>query len=209
MNMKKIILLLTFFNFFVTGPAAEAKITVDYKKQDVDYASYQELYVQNIDLRGMTFEIYDDDKRGFDTSELDDQKLNDLALELYDYFFINLKELIPINEGQDVNPEKKTLVLNIKLIGRFQSEDMGLINWMITKSKSAETTLTLECQLLDGQTKEELVTITDEHAFISPDHEKPLSSPEESELISDIFRVWATRFTRALDQLRQGKHVSE
>lgn len=209
MNIKHFIQVSTFFIFFLIGPAADAKITVDYKKKDVDYASYQELYVQTIDLRGMTFEVYDDDKRGFETGELDDQKLNDLALELYDYFFINLKELIPVSEDEKIDTTKKTLVLNIKLSGRFQSEDMGLINWMITKSKSAETTLTLECQLLDGQTKEALVTITDEHAFISPDHEKPLSSPEESELISDIFRVWATRFTRALDQLRQGKHVTE
>lgn len=209
MNMKQIVLCSALCIFFAAGPAAEAGITVDYKKKNVDYASYQELYVQNVDLRGMTFEIYDDDKRGFETDRLDDQKLNDLALELYDFFFINLKELIPVNEGQEVDPGKKTLVLNIKLMGRFQSEDMGLINWMITKNKSAETTLTLECQLLDGQTKEELVTITDEHAFISPDHERPLSSPEESELISDIFRVWATRFTRALDQLRQGKLVTE
>ncbi|MGE0268737.1 MAG: hypothetical protein AB7S78_09830 [Candidatus Omnitrophota bacterium] len=193
----------------LNGICAEAKITVEHKKKDADYTSYTELYVQNIDLRDMTFEVYDDDKRSFETGRLDEKLLNDLALELYDYFLLNIKEIIPVNENQDIDPSQKALILNIKLSGRFRSEDMGLINWMITKSKSVETNLSLECRLLDAQTKEELAVFTDEHVLISPDHEQPLTSPEESEMVSDIFRVWSTRFARALEQMRDGETVDQ
>lgn len=206
--MKKIINCLVLVILWSMVTAAEAAITVDYKKKDADYKSYEEITVQNIDLREMTFEVYDDDKRAFEEERLDDQKLNDLALELYDYFFINVKEVIPVSENQEIDPSRKVLILNIKLSGRFRSEDMGLINWMLTKSKAVETNLKLECRLLDSRTNEELAVFTDEHIVISPNHEQPLSSPEESELVSDIFRVWSTRFARALDQLRNGEPVT-
>lgn len=193
----------------LNGLGAEAKVTVEEKKKGVDYLAYTEMYVQNIDLREMTFEIYDDDLRAFEEARLDDKKLNDLALELYEHFAINLKDVIAVNENQEIDPEKKALILNIKLSGRFRSEDMGLINWVITKSKAAETTLHLECQILDAQTKEVLAVTTDEHVITSPDHEQPLSSPQEAEVLSEIFRVWSVRFARVVDDLRHPKPAAE
>ncbi|MBP9854869.1 MAG: hypothetical protein KBD53_08385 [Candidatus Omnitrophica bacterium] len=202
-----ILFVVLFLNFNHT--TVDAMVSVNEKKTDVDYAAYSEVYIQNIDLREMTFEIYDDDKRVFEADHLDEKRLNDLAMELYENFFLNLKDVISINENQDIDPTKKALILNIKLSGRFRSEDRGLINWMITKSKAVETNLVLECQLLDAQTKEELVIIKDEHVLTSPDHEKPLSQSEELEGISDIFRVWSTRFARAIEQMRNGEAVTK
>ena len=169
-------------------------MNITFQKEGVDFTSFEEMYIQNIDLREMTASSFDDEEWDYVPERLDNEVLNKLAIELYEHFFINLKDSIIIKQDQEVVPEANAIILNLKLKAEFRANEQGaLVKWVLKMNKSP-TDVFLECEVLNAQDNSKLLVLKDS-AVINANPEEPFVDQKEYSDISDLFRVWAVRFS--------------
>lgn len=201
--MKKILILVALMLSPMVTSISLAKMEIDQHVENVNISNYQDLYFQNIDVREIVFEVYDDEYNEYDQEPLDDETLKEIAIELYEHFFLNIKDVINVQEGEFVDASGRALLLNLKVSARFTAGEQGaMIKWLF-KAHGSESIIYLKCELLDAMTQQVLFTVTDEHPFKLPQQDSPLSSVEEMERLTQIFRAWAKRFGKVFHQMQK------
>ncbi len=199
--MKIVSLIFLIWTVLLIGAPVNAKMTVQATDEIIDISQRRSMQIRHIDLREMMFEMYDDDLHDYEPETMDDEILNELAVELYEHFQVQLKDTIDMKTG-DLETSGAELFLDLKLAATFSAHEQGMFMDWLLKSNAEETTLYLTCRIIDARNGQILYVVEDEHQFESPQADNPLSTDEERQAATDIFRVWATRFAKVFQQIQ-------
>lgn len=220
-NMKNIIssFILILYAAIVGAPlvCANDQLSLGFQeswaKSSIDFNTYEEIYIYNIDLRGMKIEttgISDDDFVKYDVTEtvvrgMDERKSEKIAYTIYRQFFDKLNAVMPVNSDEvDTKDSKgtKALVVDFKLSAIFSVGYQGRLQTAMfgTGGPSEPTMLTIECKMSDSPSGEKIFTFSDKMEFVSQDKSDPFSSPQDYDELARIVDLWAIQLADFLAQ---------
>lgn len=185
----------------ITGVFAE-NVNIQWKTDAFNVTQYEDIFFDRIDVRDMRTKDYEfvsiDDEGGSETEDyIDPRILSELAMAMYDRFSHRLDGTILVNQEEQLEEGRNSLVLRMKLSAEFDIESRGFLNNLIAET-SQPTEITLKCFLTEALTEDEILHITLKNNFLPQVSEEPLSTIQDMSKMSELFDAWAYRFVMVL-----------
>jgi hypothetical protein len=172
-------------------------------KDPVDWQSFADIRVHTIDLRDLKARVRDDDEGDDLNQPIPPRVLEDVANTLYAGMVQVLRDIKPVIDGQDIDRQTKSMIMDIKLAALIETADSGLLqNWLekkITGGASHSVDLAFSCQIKSSQADEILLTFESEHNIILQDLSRPFSEPQDLEELNFVAQEWARQIKSMLE----------
>ena len=190
----------------VPGPinvSAENKVSYQWIQNDVAIDDYEDIYIYQLDLRGMIVEVRDDKEKGIGEESIDSSALENIAKDLYQKFAWSLDGILPINKNQNIDKTRKSLVVKVKISGRFPYEDRGVLVEKLVDSVEQKMSIDFACRVYDAGTEKDVLIINDTQESARKGKGEPLTSDEDMAKLSEILGFWARSFAEILSEKKE------
>ena len=158
------------------------------------FEHYQELYLYRLDLRGLKQREWDEDEEDYEEEQLAEEVLQDLAEILYRQFSQHFSRHIPLNEGQDIDPSRAGLVLDLEVSGVIPlPEDRGRIMeyFLPDHDNKIPVDVHVHVVLSDSRGQERIGTFSGTQRLVFADTEHFLQNQKDRETFVFAAGKWA------------------
>jgi len=159
---------------------------------------YEDIYIFSLDLRDLKYEVYDEDERDFISEKFPSEALEEAANDFYFRIQNRLAGILPVNPAQEIDPAKRSLVMELKLSALFQAEDRGKIMELIAGKPQKSVPVTFEGTVKDSRTQQVVLTFKDTQLFEWEESAAPVASEAQQEQMSVILDIWARKIAADL-----------
>lgn len=204
--MRKILLVIIIVMLLRIVDAASApsnsEFQVELLDSQVDFKTYDCLYINGIDVRGMGVTLHGTDGNKYRQSA-DETVLSAIASGLGDFFSVEMEKVIPLLEqDEEINnldqlKGKRALIMDIKLMydaTTVQGDDPEI----------SGGSLTIECVFLDVDAGYLVLKLSQSLSFNVEDTNRPFSGENERLKLEQLFESWALKTAAVI----AGKRVS-
>lgn len=201
-KFKNIICSIIMISVLIMCPASFAALEYKWADDVSDAGDYNDIYLYKIDLRKFLVEVYDDEDEAYVMEGVDEEVLENIVSALYHKLSSKLKPFMNINNDQEIDKSRKSLVAEFSLSAVIPSSDRGLIMEKLLKGTQEDVVIKFSSIVKDSQTDETVVAINDEKTITITSSSTPFSDEADFQTIVEQIDFWARSFTAILSGQR-------
>lgn len=195
--MKKFrLFLFLLIGFFLAMNFALAKsdfeLKQDWNKKEVSFKKFKEIFINNIDLRGLTVELIDDEDDAVE-SDISEGVLTGIGYEVNRIFKRRLRKILPVKEVKEIESQNG-LIIDVKLSATFRVQDRGFImSKLVGPYQEDRAELFIECSLFDSSDGSKILELKDSEEILSTNPLMPFTTDRDLKELSSVLDIWASR----------------
>ncbi|MBF0483711.1 MAG: hypothetical protein HQL25_03285 [Candidatus Omnitrophica bacterium] len=180
----------------------------DCKNSDVNLASYKEISVAMIDLRGIEISTQNDETNDFEKDTLRPEVFELVAQVVNHHISAKLKlAMMDVVEDEKMFKDKsKALIVNIALKGSFRSQPQRALMRMINANSNQvydPSDLIIEVEVRDASTKQIILSMSDVQPLALKMYADPFNNDLDQKSLGLILDIWGDKIAGLIASKRK------